>query len=222
MSEDASISLPFADRHEAGRILARRLTGYAHKPDVIVLGLARGGVPVGFEIAKTLALRFDVFVVRKLGLPGHEELAMGAIASGGIRVLNSKVLNQLSNAEKSLREATAKEEKELKRRERQYREGREFRPIEGKTVILVDDGLATGASMRAAAIAIKQLAASRCVLAVPVGAPDTCADLRNEADEVVCASTPNPFYAVGQFYRDFSQITDDEVRELMMQAEPTP
>jgi putative phosphoribosyl transferase len=132
------------------------------------------------------------------------------------------VLNQLSNAEKSLREATAKEEKELKRRERQYREGREFRPIEGKTVILVDDGLATGASMRAAAIAIKQLAASRCVLAVPVGAPDTCADLRNEADEVVCASTPNPFYAVGQFYRDFSQTTDDEVRELMMQAEPTP
>jgi putative phosphoribosyl transferase len=222
MSEDASISLPFADRHEAGRILASRLTGYAHKPDVTVLGLARGGVPVGFEIAKTLALRFDVFVVRKLGLPGHEELAMGAIASGGIRVLNSKVLNQLSNAEKSLREATAKEEQELKRRERQYREGREFRPIEGKTVILVDDGLATGASMRAAAIAIKQLAASRCVLAVPVGAPDTCADLRNEADEVVCASTPNPFYAVGQFYRDFSQTTDDEVRELMMQAEPTP
>jgi putative phosphoribosyl transferase len=143
MSQDASISLPFADRHEAGRILASRLTGYAHKPDVTVLGLARGGVPVGFEIAKTLALRFDVFVVRKLGLPGHEELAMGAIASGGIRVLNSKVLNQLSNAEKSLREATAKEEKELKRRERQYREGREFRPIEGKTVILVDDGLAT-------------------------------------------------------------------------------
>ena len=220
MSEDASISLPFADRHEAGRILASRLTGYAHKPDVTVLGLARGGVPVGFEIAKTLALRFDVFVVRKLGRPGHEELAMGAIASGGIRVLNSKVLNQLSNAEKSLREATAKEEKELKRRERQYREGREFRPIEGKTVILVDDGLATGASMRAAAIAIKQLAASRCVRAV--GAPDTCADLRNEADEVVCASTPNPFYAVRQFYRDFSQTTDDELRELMMQAEPTP
>jgi len=150
MSEDASISLPFADRHEAGRILASRLTGYAHKPDVTVLGLARGGVPVGFEIAKTLALRFDVFVVRKLGLPGHEELAMGAIASSGIRVLNSNVLNQLSNAEKSLREATAKEEKD------------------------------------------------------------------------VCASTPNPFYAVGQFYRDFSQTTDDEVRELMMQAEPTP
>jgi putative phosphoribosyl transferase len=163
-----------------------------------------------------------MFVVRKLGVPGHEELAMGAIASGGVRVLNSKVLNQLSNAEETLREATAREEKELKRRERQYREGREFRPIEGKTVILVDDGLATGASMRAAAIAIKQLAASRCVLAVPVGAPDSCADLRNEADEVVCASTPNPFYAVGQFYRDFSQTTDDEVRELMMQAEPTP
>jgi putative phosphoribosyl transferase len=162
-----------------------------------------------------------MFVVRKLGVPGHEELAMGAIASGGVRVLNSKVLNQLSNAEETLREATAREEKELKRRERQYREGREFRPIEGKTVILVDDGLATGASMRAAAIAIKQLAASRCVLAVPVGAPDTCADLRNEADEVVCASTPNPFYAVGQFYRDFSQTTDDEVSELMMQAEPT-
>jgi putative phosphoribosyl transferase len=162
-----------------------------------------------------------MFVVRKLGVPGHEELAMGAIASGGVRVLNSKVLNQLSNAEETLREATAREEKELKRRERQYREGREFRPIEGKTVILVDDGLATGASMRAAAIAIKQLAASRCVLAVPVGAPDSCADLRNEADEVVCASTPNPFYAVGQFYRDFSQTTDDEVSELMMQAEPT-
>ena len=144
MSEDASISLPFADRHEAGRILASRLTGYAHQPDVTVLGLARGGVPVGFEIAKTLALRFDVYV-RKLGVPGHEELAMGAIASGGVRVLNSKVLNRLSNAEKAVRKATAK----LTRRERQYREGREFRPIEGNTVILVDDGLATGATMRA-------------------------------------------------------------------------
>jgi putative phosphoribosyl transferase len=177
---------------------------------------------VGFEIAKTLALRFDVFVVRKLGVPGHEELAMGAIASGGVRVLNSKVLNRLSDAEKALREATAKEGKELKRRERQYRERREFRSIEGKTVILVDDGFATGATMRAAAIAIRQLAASRCVLAVPVGAPDTCAALRDEADEVISASTPNPFYAVGQFYRDFSQTTDNEVRELMIQAEPTP
>ena len=144
---------------------------------------------------------------------------MGAIASGGVRVLNSKVLNRLSNAEKALRKATAKEEKELKRRERQYREGREFRPIEGNTVILVDDGLATGATMRAAAIAIRQLAVSRCVLAVPVGAPDACADLRDEADEVICATTPNPFYAVGQFYRDFSQTTDEEVRELLMQAE---
>ena len=222
MSQDASISLRFADRHEAGRILAERLTGYANQRDVIVLGIARGGVPVGFEIAKTLALRFDVFVVRKLGVPGHRELAMGAIASGGVRVLNSKVLNRLSNAEEALREATAKEEQELKRRERQYREGREFPPIDGNTVILVDDGFATGATIRAAAIAIKQLAASRCVIAVPVGALSTCADLRDEADEVICASTPNPFYAVGQFYRDFSQTTDDEVRALMMQAEPTP
>ena len=222
MSQDASISLPFADRHEAGRILAIRLTGYAHKPDVTVLGLARGGVPVGFEIAKTLALRFDVFVVRKLGVPGHEELAMGAIASGGVRVLNAKVLNKLSHAEKALREATAKEEQELKRRERQYREGREFRPIDGNTVIVVDDGLATGATMRAATIAIKQLSASRCVIAVPVGAPDACGDLQDEADEVVCAIMPSPFYAVGQFYRDFSQTTDDEVRELMMQTVPIP
>ena len=220
MSQNASISLPFADRHEAGRILASRLTGYAHQSGVTVLGLARGGVPVGFEIAKTLALRFDVFVVRKLGVPGHEELAMGAIASGGVRVLNAKVLNKLSHAEKALREATAKEEQELKRRERRYREGREFRPIEGNTVIVVDDGLATGATMRAATIAIKQLSASRCVIAVPVGAPDTCGDLQDEADEVVCAITPSPFYAVGQFYRDFSQTTDDEVRELMMQAVP--
>ena len=147
MSQDASISLRFADRHEAGRILAERLTGYAHQRDVIVLGIARGGVPVGFEIAKTLALRFDVFVVRKLGVPGHRELAMGAIASGGVRVLNSKVLNRLSNAEEALREATAKEEQELKRRERQYREGREFPPIVGNTVILVDDGFATGATI---------------------------------------------------------------------------
>ena len=222
MSQDASISLPFADRHEAGRILASRLTGYAHQSGVTVLGLARGGVPVGFEIAKTLALRFDVFVVRKLGVPGHEELAMGAIASGGVRVLNAKVLNKLSHAEKALREATAKEEQELKRRERQYREGREFRPIEGNTVIVVDDGLATGATMRAATIAIKQLSASRCVIAVPVGAPDACGDLQDEADEVVCAIMPSPFYAVGQFYRDFSQTTDDEVRELMMQAVPIP
>lgn len=222
MSQDASISLPFADRHEAGRILASRLTGYAHQSGVTVLGLARGGVPVGFEIAKTLALRFDVFVVRKLGVPGHEELAMGAIASGGVRVLNAKVLNKLSHAEKALREATAKEEQELKRRERQYREGREFRPIEGNTVIVVDDGLATGATMRAATIAIKQLSASRCVIAVPVGAPDACGDLQDEADEVVCAIMPSPFYAVGQFYRDFSQTTDDEVRELMMQTVPIP
>ena len=218
----SSISLPFTDRHEAGRILASRLTHYASQSDVTVLGLARGGVPVGFEIAKTLALRFDVFVVRKLGVPGHEELAMGAIASGGVRVLNAKVLNKLSHAEKALREATAKEEQELKRRERQYREGREFRPIEGNTVIVVDDGLATGATMRAATIAIKQLSASRCVIAVPVGAPDACGDLQDEADEVVCAIMPSPFYAVGQFYRDFSQTTDDEVRELMMQAVPIP
>ena len=161
---------------------------------------------MGFEIAKTLALRFDVYVVRKLGVPGDRNSPWERLLPVGSSPESR--LNRVSNAEKALRKAIATEEKELKRRERQYRKGREFPSIERNTVILVDDGLATGTTMRPAAIAIKQLAASRCVVAVPVGAPDACANLRDEVNEVICVTTPNPFYAVGQFYRDFSQTTD--------------
>ncbi len=209
---------PFRDRREAGRVLVEQLGEYAERKDAIVLGLPRGGVPVAFEIARELRLPLDVFVVRKLGVPGYEELAMGAIASGGVRVLNEEVVRQLPHPELALDRATTKEMRELERREVEYRDGRPAPILRGKTVILVDDGLATGATMRAAVMALRAYGVARCVIAVPVAAPDTCAELRGEVDEIRCALTPASFRAVGQFYENFSQTTDEEVRELLARA----
>jgi predicted phosphoribosyltransferase len=208
-------SRPYADRHEAGKELARHLRQYASREDAIVLALPRGGVPVGAELANALGLPLDVFLVRKLGTPGHRELAMGAIASGGIRVLNEEVVNGLRIREEQIERVAREEELELNRREALYRGDRPAPPLEGRVVILVDDGLATGSSMRAAVQAVRQRGPARVVVAVPVGAGETCEGLRALADEVVCARTPQPFSAVGVWYRDFEQTTDDEVRELL-------
>lgn len=210
--------LPFRDRRDAGQALAQRLAGYRGRTDVIVLGLPRGGVPVAYEVAVALDAPLDVFVVRKLGMPGHEELAMGAIASGGAVVLNPEVCGMLSDAQRALAHATARETIELERREAEYREGREPLQLQDKLVIVVDDGLATGATMRAALSALRQCGVLRTVAAVPVGSPDTCERLRADADVVVCAAAPAGFRAVGQFYRNFEQTDDDEVRRLLAQA----
>jgi len=188
---------------------------YAGRDDVIVLALPRGGVPVAFEVAQRVRVPLDVFVVRKLGVPGHEELAMGAIASGGVRVLNEDVLYVLPDAQSIVEMVTAIEREELKRRERDYRSNRPAPEVRGRTVILVDDGLATGATMRAAAAALRQQGAAKIIVAVPVGAPGTCHEIRSVADEVVCLQTPGSFMGVGQYYEDFSQTTDEEVRELL-------
>jgi predicted phosphoribosyltransferase len=208
----------FHDRIDAGRQLAEQLQRYADRPDVIVLALPRGGVPVGYEVARELNVPLDVFLVRKLGVPGHEELAMGAIASGGVRVLNEDSIRYLGIPEAWVDEVAAREERELRRREEAYRDDRPEPDVRGKTVILVDDGLATGSTMRAAVAAVRQLGPARVVVAVPVGAPETCGEFRREADDVVCAREPEPFYAVGAWYEDFSQTSDEEVRELLAQA----
>ncbi len=208
-------SFIFQDRTDAGRQLAEKLLSYAGRDDVIVLALPRGGVPVAFEVAQRLRVPLDVFVVRKLGVPGHEELAMGAIASGGVRVLNEDVLYVLPDAQSIVEMVTAIEREELKRRERDYRSNRPAPEVRGRTVILVDDGLATGATMRAAAAALRQQGAAKIIVAVPVGAPGTCHEIRSVADEVVCLQTPGSFMGVGQYYEDFSQTTDEEVRELL-------
>jgi predicted phosphoribosyltransferase len=208
----------FADRREAGRFLAGKLTGYADRPDVLVLALPRGGVPVAFEVASALHAPLDVFLVRKLGVPGHEELAMGAIASGGVRVLNEDVVRALRIPGDVLEAVAEAEQAELERRERIYRGDRPPPDVRGRTVILVDDGLATGSTMRAAVAALRRQGPARIVVAVPVGAPETCAEFEREADEVVCARTPEPFYAVGLWYGDFSQTTDEEVHELLERA----
>src|SRR5205807_3091832 len=208
-------SFIFQDRTDAGRQLAEELLSYAGRDDVIVLALPRGGVPVAFEVAQRLGVPLDVFVVRKLGVPGHEELAMGAIASGGIRVLNEDVLYVLPDAQSIVEMVTAIEREELKRRERDYRGDRPAPEVRGQTVILVDDGLATGATMRAAAAALRQQGAAKIIVAVPVGAPSSCHEIRSVADEVVCLQTPGSFMGVGQYYEDFSQTTDEEVRELL-------
>jgi putative phosphoribosyl transferase len=208
----------FRDRTDAGRRLAGELTQYAGRDDVIVLALPRGGVPVGAEVARALGAPLDVFLVRKLGVPGHEELAMGAIASGGVRVLNRDVLDQLRIPPQRVDAVAAQELEELARREAAYRDGRPAPDVRGKTVILVDDGLATGASMKAAVAALRGLGPARVVVAVPVGAAETCAELAPMADEVVCTATPDPFYAVGSWYADFDQTTDDEVRALLAEA----
>ena len=208
----------FPDRVEAGRLLGVKLSKYAGRDDVIVLGLPRGGVPVAYEVARALRVPLDVFIVRKLGVPGFEELAVGAIASGGVRVLNEDVARALPNADEIIESVTAKETAELQRREQSYRDGRPAPELGGKTVILVDDGLATGATMRAAVKALRQRGAAKIVVAVPVGPPDTCREFEDEADEVVCASEPEFFQAVGQYYEDFSQTSDDEVRDLLTRA----
>jgi predicted phosphoribosyltransferase len=205
----------FRDRSDAGQQLAQKLTAYAHRPDVLVLALPRGGVPIGFEIAQALEAPLDVFVVRKLGVPGHEELAMGAIASGGIRVINDGVVRSLRIPNAKIDEAAAREQREIERRERAYRGDRPPPTVRGRTVILVDDGLATGSTMRAAVQALRQQAPRRIVVAVPVAAPDTCEEFRAKVDEVVCAATPEPFLAVGAWYDDFSQTSDEEVHELL-------
>ena len=212
---DQAERVRFRDRAEAGRALARALSHYAGRDDVVVLALPRGGVPVGHEVAKQLGAPLDVFLVRKLGVPGHEELAMGAIASGGVLVLDEGVLRWLGISEQQLQKTLAKELDELRRREAAYRDGRPLPDLKGKTVILVDDGLATGASMQAAARAVRRHEPARIVVAVPVASRATCDKFRDEVDEVVCAVTPAPFHAVGNWYEDFSQTTDDEVRELL-------
>ena len=206
---------PFRDRYDAGRQLAERLTEYAGRSDVLVLALPRGGVPVACEVAATLDAPLDVFLVRKLGVPGQEELAMGAIASGGVRVLNEHVVEMVGVSDQEIDEVAAREQQELERREREYRNGRPAPRIRGRTVILIDDGLATGSTMRAAVQAVRRQGASRVVVAVPVAAASTCDEFRAEVDDVVCAVTPEPFYAVGLWYEDFSQTTDEEVRRLL-------
>jgi len=211
----------FRDRHEAGLALADRLQRFAHRNDVVVLALPRGGVPVAYEVASALQIPLDVFSVRKLGVPGHPELAMGAIASGGVQVLNEDVLAWYQPSPETVEAVARVEMRELDRRERAYRGGRPLALVEGRTVILVDDGLATGSTMRAAVKAVRQLRAARVVVASPVGAPDTCDAMRQIADEVVCVLTPDHFSAVGAWYTDFSETSDDEVRRLLSLSSAT-
>jgi predicted phosphoribosyltransferase len=205
----------FTDRKEAGRNLAEALSAYADKKDVLVLALPRGGVPVAYEVAKSLHVPMDLWIVRKLGVPGHEELAMGALAGGGLYVLNDEVIDLLRIGRNIIDDVMAHEKEELERRNRLYRQGRPPPDVEGKTVIVIDDGLATGATMRAAVISLRQAGATRIIVAVPVGAPSTCEDLEEEADKVICLFTPEPFYGVGVWYDDFSQTMDKEVQSLL-------
>ena len=212
----------FQNRLEAGRILAENLEKYADRDDVIVLGLPRGGVPVASEVAKRLRAPLDVFIVRKLGVPGFGELAAGAIASGGVRVLNEDVMRAIPHADEAIEIVTARETEEMQRREQTYREGRPAPELRDRIAILVDDGLATGATMRAAVKALRQRGVAKIVVAVPVGPPDTCHEIEEQADETICLSTPQFFQAVGQYYDDFSQTTDEDVRELLGSAAEEP
>ena len=207
--------IPFANRRQAGEKLAAKLTNYANRDDVLVLALPRGGVPVAYEVARTLHAPLDVFLVRKLGVPGYEELAMGAIATGGVRVLNEEVTRRLDFPDSMIDEIASREQKELERRERLYRGDLPAPNVQGRAVILVDDGLATGSTMRAAATALRQMQPAKIIIAVPVAAPETCEEFRGEIDDVVCAATPEPFMAVGAWYSDFEQTSDDGVRELL-------
>ena len=208
----------FRNRRDAGRILASYLAQYADRPDVVILALPRGGVPVGFELAQALRAPLDVIVVRKLGVPGHEELAMGAIASGGVRILNGDVIQMLGIRPETIEGVAEQEQQELARREGAYRGHRGPAAVKGRTVILVDDGLATGSTMRAAVAALRTMHPARIVIAVPTAASETCRELKAEADDVVCAMTPVPFFGVGQWYDDFSQTTDEEVHRLLQDA----
>lgn len=205
----------FRDRREAGRVLAGELRHLKGAPGLLVLALPRGGMPVAHEVAEALGAPMDVFLVRKLGVPGHPELAMGAIGSGGVRVLNRDVLTMFGVPPEVIDDVSRREEMELARREREYRGTRPEPEVRGRTVVLVDDGLATGSTMRAAAEAIRAAGPARLVVSAPVGAAETCAELRRHADEVVCARTPDPFQAVGLWYADFEQTTDAEVRSLL-------
>jgi len=209
----------YHDRTDAGKQLASQLSEYADRNDVLVLALPRGGVPVAYEVAKALRAPLDVFLVRKLGVPGYEELAMGAIATGDVRVLNDDVVSYLKIPETVINSVTASEQKELDRRERVYRGNRSEPDVKGKTVILIDDGLATGSTMRAAAAALRQQGPAKIVVAVPVSERHTCDEYRMGVDEIVCAKTPQPFMGVGMWYRDFSQTTDAEVSDLLALAE---
>jgi len=208
----------FADRRAAGVELGARLERFKGRDDVVVLALPRGGVPVAFEVARALGAPLDVFLVRKLGVPGHEELAMGAIASGGVRVLNDDVVRWYRIPVTVIDRVARREQQELERRETAYRDGRAPVELTNRVVLIVDDGLATGSSMRAAVQAVRAHAPARIVVAVPVGAPDTCRELADLADEAICLQTPEPFSAVGQWYRDFSQTSDDEVRRLLQES----
>lgn len=212
------MSVPYRDRFDAGRQLAAELARFANHPAAVVLGLPRGGVPVAFEVARNLGVPLDVFLVRKLGVPGHEELAMGAIASGGIRVLNHDVLHTMRIPGEVVDAVARKEAQELDRRDREYRDGRPAPVIEGQLCLLVDDGLATGSTMRAAVAALRQQEPGRIVVAVPVAPLEVLREFRRLADEVVVVDTPEPFYAVGAWYEDFTQTTDQEIRELLARA----
>jgi predicted phosphoribosyltransferase len=208
----------FRDRSDAGRQLAKALSRYAERSDVLVLSLPRGGVPVGYEVAEALRAPLDVFIVRKLGVPSQPELAMGAVASGGVRVLNQDVVRQLDIPQNVIDRVAAAELREIERRDQRYREGRPTQKLEGKVVLLIDDGLATGSTMRAAARAVRLQKPARTVIAVPLSAAVTCEVLRDDADEIVCLATPEPFYAVGQWYANFEQTTDEEVQDLLARA----
>lgn len=215
------MQIRFEDRREAGRYLATKLQHYANRDDVVVLGLPRGGVPVAFEVAQALKAPLDVFLVRKLGVPGREELAMGAIASGGVRVLNEEVVYQLGIDDRIIDQVAQQEWQELRRREAEYRGDRPKPRVHGHTVILVDDGLATGATMRAAVAALHQQNPAHMVIAVPTASAETCERFEDEVDEIICAITPEPFFGVGLWYENFEQISDAEVRRLLAQAHQT-
>lgn len=208
----------FKDRTAAGQILAKKLADYADRTNVLVLALPRGGVPVGFEVAQALNAPLDVLVVRKLGVPDNEELAMGAIASGGVRILNQSIVNQLQISDEVIARVAVQEQRELERRENMYRGDRPFPKLKGQTVILVDDGLATGATMWAAIMSVKQQQPQEVIIAVPVAAPETCDEMKGKVEKIICANTPSPFYSVGLWYEKFPQTTDEEVRELLNKA----
>ena len=211
--------MQFANRIEAGRLLAKKLIAYTNRSDVIVLALPRGGVPVAYEVAKSLDAPLDVFLVRKLGVPGYEELAMGAIATGGVRVLNEDVLEYLNISDQVIDYVAGKEGRELERREWLYRGAAEPLNVRGRTVVVVDDGLATGSTMRAAVSALRRLEPAKIIVAAPVAARETCASFRTDVDSTcVCVMSPEPFQGVGLWYRDFSQTTDEEVCRLLEQS----
>lgn len=212
------IDLPFSDRSEAGRLLGEALEAYIGRTDTLVLALPRGGVPVAFEVAEAIGAPLDLMLVRKLGAPGQEELAMGAIATGGIRVLNPEIVRGLHISDQTIDAVANREEQELRRRDKAYRGDRPPPELRDRCIVLVDDGLATGATMRAAVAALRQNGSSRIVVAVPVAPTDTVTTLRKETDEVVCLAMPEPYYAIGLWYRNFAQVTDQEVRDLLTRA----